>query len=410
MQYVSRGSDKSIPEKIEKLNSLMLSENKASKDMRLAYWMFAVGNGYRLVLRAMSNDPFDEAPFEIYTLDPRNTFVTKNSGITKRPVMATTYTFKSKFQNEAIYTVYTNNKTYRISGTGYRAARIDKVITHNNGFIPIIEYPCNPLRMGSFEIVLDLLDAINLTESNRLDGIEQFIQALMVFEGVDISRKEILELKDLGAIRIPPAMDGRTTPRLYYLNEQLDQSQTQTLADALYQEILQIVGMPSQGNANMSDSSNNGAVMMKNGWWNAEARAKETIGMWKEAETEFLKIILRICRESNALDLRISDIEMKFGRNSYEDKITKTQCFTSLIAAGAPPIQAFTYSNLAPDPESAAITYDAYQKSKEDELNEFPFKVAESEKEQQQQDEEAEARKGEQERKDKQARKSEQAR
>ena len=26
-----------------------------------------------------------------------------------------------------------------------------------------------------------LLDAINLTESNRLDGIEQFIQALMVF-------------------------------------------------------------------------------------------------------------------------------------------------------------------------------------------------------------------------------------
>lgn len=373
LQYVSRGSKKSIPRKIEKLNSMMLSEGKASKDMELAYWMFTYGLAYRLVLndKAMeyaNGDVFDEAPFEVYTLDPRNTFIAKLNDVTRKVVMGVTYVYLD--ENKVRYTVYTQDATYTVDGTAQRAENVVGVpIVHNFGYVPIVEYPCNSLRMGAFEIVLDLLDAINLTESNRLDGVEQFIQALMIFKGVDITREQFLSLKDLGAIVLPPAMDGRAAPDIDYLCEQLDQNQTQTLVDALYQEVLQIVGMPSQGNANTSDSSNNGAVIMKNGWWGAESRAKETVGMWREAETNFLKIVLKICREANAVDLNISDIELKFGRSSYEDLITKTQAFSTLIAANCPPIQAFTLSHLTVDPESAAIVYEQYQQDEAEKLS-----------------------------------------
>lgn len=34
--------------------------------------------------------------------------------------------------------------------------------------IPIFEYPANNARLGSFEIVLPLLDTINNIESNRM--------------------------------------------------------------------------------------------------------------------------------------------------------------------------------------------------------------------------------------------------
>lgn len=384
LQYVSRGSKKSIPKKIEKLNSMMLSENKASKDMELAYWMFTAGVGYRLVLndkaaRYASKDIYDEAPFEIYTLDPRNTFVVRANDVTRRVVMAVTYVYLS--DSDVRYTVYTEDAVYTIKGNPQTAGAIEgNPVRHNFGMIPIVEYPCNSLRMGAFEIVIDLLDAINTTESNRLDGVEQFIQAIMVFQGVDISREDFLELKDLGAIKLPPEANGQSS-KVYYLNEQLDQTQTQTLVDALYQEVLQIVGMPSQGNANQSDSSNNGAVIMKNGWWNAEARTKETAGMWDSSETEMLKIVLKICKESGAIDnLSISDIKFKYGRVGYEDKLTKTQSFTTLISAGCPPIQAFTYSNLDVDPESAAIAFEAYQESKENDLVQFPQRVADSQK------------------------------
>lgn len=343
----------------------MLSENKPSKDMRLAYWIFNVGVGYRLTLRDkaeafMADELYDEAPFEIYTLDPRNTFVVRLNDVSQRVVMAVSYVFLT--ESEVSYTVYTKNEAFNIIGTALSAGKIKNTTTHNFGMVPIVEYPSNSSRMGAFEIVIDLLDAINTVESNRIDGVEQFIQALMVFENADITREQFLELKDLGAIKLP-SNDGRAS-KVYYLNEQLDQSQTQTLVDAMYQEVLTICGMPSQGNANTSDSSNNGAVIMKNGWWNAEARAKETEGMWKEAETDFLKIILKICNQAGALELKISEIEQKFGRRSYEDKLTKVQSFTQLIGSGSPPIQAFTISGLVVDPESAAIVYEGYQKKK----------------------------------------------
>ena len=374
IQYISRGSKKSVPKKVEKLNSLMLSEGKQSKDMDLAYKMFTAGVGYRLVLRdkalpVSKGELLDEAPFEIYVPDPRNTFVIRVNDVSKRVIAGVTYVFLDDAKSKVKYTVYTDNVTYEITGSALSVGEITSVTIHNFGMVTLVEYPCNSVYMGAFEVVLPLLDAYNATMSNRLDGIEQFIQAIMVFEGVDISREDILALKDLGAIKLPPAMDGRQS-RVYYLNEQLDQSQTQTLVDDIYHTILQIVGMPSQGNANTSDSSNNGAIIMKNGWWNAEARTLETEGMWKEAETQFLKIILKICKDANVLDgLAVSDVEPKFGRRSYEDLLVKTQSFSTLRSAGMPSIQAFTFSKLSKDPESDAMVFDAYQEEREEALN-----------------------------------------
>ena len=364
IQYISRGSNPDVPEKVACINDMMLSEGKQTKDIELAHNMFTNGVGYRLVIhdrKPGASDLYDEAPFEIYVPDPRNTFVVRLNDVSKRVVMGVTYVFLDESQSKVQYTVYTDNVTYTINGNAQTATEIVNEVHHNFGMVTLIEYPCNPTYMGAFEVVLPLLDAINTTQSNRLDGIEQFIQAIMVFEGVDITREQFLELKDLGALKLPPAMDGRTS-RVYYLNEQLDQAQTQTLVDDMYQTILQIVGMPSQGNANTSDSSNNGAVIMKNGWWNAEARSLETQGMWKAAETDFLKIVLKICNDTGALEgLKISDLEPKFWRQSYEDLLVKTQSFSTLRAAGMPAVQAFTFSHLSKDPESDAMVYDAYQ-------------------------------------------------
>ena len=74
-------------------------------------------------------------------------------------------------------------------------------------------------------------------------------------------------------------------------------------------------------------------------------------------------------------DAHKADIEQKFGRSSYEDLITKTQSFSTLISAGCPPLQAFSISHVTVDPESAAIMYEQYQKEREDTLNALPETV-----------------------------------
>ena len=373
IQYVSRGSkNKSIPNKVAKINNMMLSEGKQTKDLELAHNMFTCGVGYRLIYHdtgRAKTDYLDEAPFEMYVTDSKNSFVVRRNDVTKRVLMGVTYVFRQLPAGDPEYTVYTPNVTYTIAN-GDSGLEITNRVQHNFGLVSLIEYPCNPNYMAAIEPVIHLLNAINLTQSNRLDGIEQFIQALMVFDGVDITRDDFLELKDLGAIKLPPTQNGSGGQKLYYLNEQLDQSQTQTLVNDMYQTILEIVGMPSQGNGNTSDSSNNGAVIMKNGWWHAEARALETQCMWKQAETEFLKAALKICEDTNTLTgLKISDLEPRFWRQSYEDLLVKTQSFSTLRTSGMPAIQAFTFSHLSRDPESDAIEYDKYQQKLADELD-----------------------------------------
>lgn len=375
IQYKSRASNNAdIPEKVAQINNMMLAEGKQTKDIELAHNMFTCGVGYRLVLHDQGRktaEYLDEAPFEFYIPEPRNTFVVRLNDVTKRVMMGVTYAYVGDDEKTVRYTVYTDNVTYTIEGAGADGLEIVNEVHHNFGAVSLVEYPCNPLRMGAFEVVLPMLDAINITQSNRLDGVEQFIQAIMVFEGVDITREQFLELKDLGALKLPPAMDGRTS-RVYYLNEQLDQAQTQTLVDDMYQTVLEIVGMPSQGTGNSSDSSNNGAVIMKNGWWHSEARSLETQGMWKQAETEFLKIVLKICADTNTLNgMKISDLEPVFWRQSYEDLLVKTQSFSTLRSSGMPAIQAFTYSHLSKDPESDALVYDQYQEEQAKALDEI---------------------------------------
>ena len=364
----------SLPEKVAQVNSMMLTEGKQTKDLKLAHEMFTCGVGYRLTIHdsgRKDTDYLDEAPFEIYVPDSENTFVVRRSDVTKRVLMGVTYVFRGENLTDPEYTVYTPNVKYTIAAADGQALKIINREQHNFGLVTLVEYPCNPNYMGAFEPVVPLLDAINLTQSNRLDGIEQFIQALMVFDGVDITREQFLELKDLGAIKLPSTSGtGNGGRKLYYLNEQLDQSQTQTLVNDMYKTILQIVGMPAQGDGNTSDSSNNGAVIMKNGWWHAEARMLETQSMWREAETEFLKIALKICSDGHVLDgVKLSDIEPRFWRQSYEDLLVKTQSFSTLRTSGMPAIQAFTFSHLSRDPESDAMVYDEYQQMLADELD-----------------------------------------
>ena len=387
IQYVSRRGNKGvdddnreIPEKVAKVNDMMISEGKQSLDLDLAHKMFICGTAYRLTYHdsevGKRNDDFlDEAPFEIAIPEVENTFVVYQNNAKKKPLMGVTYVFKDPPSSSVEYKVYTPNVTYTIEAISSKSRKNGMKITdevhHNFGQISLIEYPCNPDRIGAFEVVIGLLDAISTTISNQEDGIDQFIQALMVFDGVDISREDLLSLKDLGAIKLPPTQTGSSGgKKLYYLNEQLDQSQTNSLVNSMKQIILEIVGMPAQGNASTGDSSNNGAVIMRNGWWHAEGRALQTQNMWARAEMDFLKVVLKICADTNTLTgLKISDLEPRFWRQSYEDLLVKTQSFATLRTAGMPAIQAFRFSHLSKDPESDAIMYDDYQQMLADELD-----------------------------------------
>lgn len=350
--YVRRGENEAVSENIRRLNEIMFAEDKASHDRELAQWMHICGVGTRMVLPDADREE-DESPIEIDTLDPRWAFVVYHSGFGKKSVMGVKYIVDA--DGKLLFSVYTPDRYFEI-----RDNTIERNEVNTLGMIPIFEYALNPERMGSFEMVLPLLDAINNVESNRLDGIEQFIQAIMVFENCDITEELFAELKAQGALRVKS--DASNPGKVYYLVEQLDQSQTQTLVDSMYEKVLGIVGMPSTTKGGTSTSDTGQAVILRDGWRQAEAMASATEDMFKKAEKQFLKLVLHICRDSGGPDLKLADVSIKFSRRNTDNLLTKTQALLHMLEAHINPSVAIATCGLWSDPVDVAAQSEEYLK------------------------------------------------
>lgn len=359
IEFVAR-KEESDDENITYLNDCMVLENSVKKNKLVAKYQSICGTAYKLALqnKNFTNDN-DESPFKFYAVHPKNAVVVYSSDYKNEAVLGILIDTVMNEANEPTTRVqaYTKDMFYEIVGNTLKTST-----SHTFGYVPLVEYPLNDERMGDFEQVIPLLDAINTTMSNRVDGIEQFIQAIMIFKNLDISDEAIKKLRELGGIKIKD-INEKFPADIKYLTQELNQEQTQTLVDYMYNIVLKIVGMPSQSDGTNSDSSNNGAVILKNGWQGADARASETEVMFQASEREFLKVVFKITREltKNKFKLRLFDLDIKFTRRNYENLWQKAQTLDLLLKNDKiAPRLAFLVCGLFTDSEQAYIESKAY--------------------------------------------------
>lgn len=338
IQYVSVSGDNS--EAAAKLNLLCNGVSKSAVDKEIVNWAMICGVGYRYI---------DAGTKKQYSLDPRQTFIVRRNNYTKDPIAAVVYSTSDDGTNH--YDVYTKDMYYSMTGTTEPV--VDKSQPLALGSLPIIEYDANVTRQGSFERALPLLDAINELQSNRLDGVAQQIQGLLVLTNADIpDGTSADEVRRLGIIRLI-STDGNKAD----INEivtKLDQTAMQTFKKDLYEAALRISGVPATGNANTGDSSNNGAVILKNGWQGAEARAKDFELLFKRSDKESLAVLKRIYSVNDIVDFDVADIDPHFTRRQYEDINAKSQVLLNLLNTKfVSPRLAFAVCGLFTDPEAA---------------------------------------------------------
>ena len=353
IQYVGRNCEESVTTGVGTLNEYMFLVDKPALDQEVVEWGMICGTANRMVLdNEVYSADSDDAPFEMYTLDPRDSFVVYSNDVKRKRMLGVKYNTDGFGQKT--YSAYTDGMYFTI-----KDGKVTEQKAHGLGVVPIIEYPANNARLGAFEIVLPLLDAINNIESNRMDGIEQCVQAFVKFINCDITKEDFEALKDLGAIKVKSS-DGQQADVDIVTNE-LNQQQTQTLKEDIYKAILSICGLPSMSDGSTSDSSNNGAVILKNGWQGAETRAKDSEMMFKRSEKETLRLVLKLCGGLADLNLKLKDIDMKFTRRNYDNIQSKSQVLVSMLQQPkVHPLLAFTHCGLFSDPESAYTMSNEY--------------------------------------------------
>ena len=355
IQYVRRENtnteqeDDAVAADINALNAYMADANKTACDNALAEWLYVAGTAYRMILpNPQWSESDDEAPLRLYSLDPRRTFVVYHNSIDEEPVMAVYVAERNT--GEKVYSVYTADKYFEFT----EFEKTVRVESHALGKIPIIEYPANNARLGVFEIVMSLLDALDELQSNRMDDIVQFVNSFLAILGGELDADTYSKLEEWKTLCLPEGTDAK------YLSAAMSQSDIQTLKNDLYLAILGICGVPNR-NGGSSTSDTGSAVILRDGWETAEARAKATEDIFKCSEKEFLKLALRILRDTVGTGLRLSDIETHFTRRNYENIAAKSQVLIAMLnSPKIHPELAFTYCGMFIDPESAYLQSKAY--------------------------------------------------
>ena len=342
--YVRRGEREAASAQISRLNDYMFFEDKASEDKDLATWMAICGVGFRMVLPDKREDA-DESPFEIDTPDPRTTFVVYHSGFGHRRMMGVRIIYREKQVGvfDRLCCGYTKTHYFEVLN-----GALTKWQPHILGDIPIYEYRLNMSRMGSFEAAVPLLDAINNIMSNRVDGLEQFVQSFLKFKNCEIEDKDVSKIGKLGAIFIKSA-DGMDSD-VDLVSQELNQEQTQTLVDYLYDQVLVICGMPTSTKGGKSTSDTGQAVFLRDGWSQCEARARDTELLFKKSEKQFLKMVLHIIQQTQDFDLSLAEVDCKFTRRQHDNLQSKTQALLAMLNAGLAPEVAIATSGLFNDP------------------------------------------------------------
>lgn len=381
IQYVQKGEKdgKKINPEISLLNKFMESEDKSSLDKELAEWQYIAGTAYRWT-ETDEKDEEDEAPFELSVPDPRRTFVVYHNGIKEYPLFSgyISYFSKNIMTNERILTVvnyrvvtiYTDDAKYMFSEEEKKdefkimpqAIPISEDMVTKYPLVVkgqrIIEYPLNNARLGLIELVMSDLEAINKIKSADLDGIDQFIQSLLVFVNQEVDIQTFRKLVAEGAIQVTSS-DPNKPADVKLLTNQLTHTETKVVSDDRYESLLSIVGIPRL-NHKASGGDTGQARLLGEGWTMADERAKQDELSFKKSERKMLKLVIDICKYKNKLvDLKLSDIDIKFTRNKSDNLLVKTQGLMNMQTAQVPPEVAFVTCGLFSDPN------DVYQKGKE---------------------------------------------
>lgn len=333
VQYIQDGKENK-KDLIDELNRCVQYEDKASVDREIGEYQSITGTAYRIIYR--DGEFSDDVPFEDRSLHPSSTFVVYENSISEKPLFGGTYydiyNSKNEFEGTKYY-IYTNYGRHVFMTDDTAIVKASDQLNYSPydvGGVPIIEYPNNMWRIGDWELVIGLMDAINGLHSGRMDDIDQIVQSLLVFINAEIDSEGYDEMREKGIVMLKNISGSQTD--IKNINNSLDQSGMNMFSQELEDLLYALLGIPSRNNKSGGGGDTGQAVELRDGWADLEIIARNKELTFKKSEKRTLKIILSIFNLDKEQKLNLMDIDIKFSRNKSNNLLVKTQSYQTLIA------------------------------------------------------------------------------
>ena len=350
IQFISRRDDDAINKAVDELNDYMADANKQEKDIKAGEWQSATGTSFKAI--QFTGDK--ELPFRIVAPNPINTFVIYNES-TEEPMLAV-----QELKDE-------NGEHYKLCYTKSHECKLKngKVLDwklHGFGDIPIVEYPNNHERLSDIELVIDLLDAINNMQSNRMDSIQQFVEYWVKFVNCEIDTETFEEMKLSHALTVKSNnKDNKADVEI--MTQELNQSESQVAKKDLWDNALAILAIPNKEGNTGGDTQ--GAVELRNGWDFSKTRTKLKDPVVKSAEKRIAKVVLNVIRVKGKEELKIGirDFDVQINHSPTDNLVVKCQALQYLLQCGIHPLVAIKTVGLWGDAEKTFLESQPYLKN-----------------------------------------------
>lgn len=354
-------------EQIEELNRLLSYESKSLTDTQLGENQSICGTAYRLIY---TDGLFaDEVPFEEKSLHPSTTYVVYENSITEKPLVGVYYFPILNNLGQPIgrhYYVYTEVGVFEFDGLMNSNLTYDTAYVFQPyalGGIPLIEYPNNQHRIGDWELVMSVMDAINNLHSGRLDDVDQIIQSLLVFVNADVDQDTYDEMRRKGVVMLKNLTNSQSS--IETISNTLDQNGMNLFAKELENILDTLVGIPSRDMRGGGGGDTGQAVELRDGWADLEIVARNKEAVFKHSEKLALRVILYILKANRVMDLSLKDVDIKFSRNKNHNLLVKTQSYSTLISTQTiHPADCLTIVDLVSDVNEFITRGEAYWEEK----------------------------------------------
>ena len=345
IQYVLRGTDDKKSEEITNLNITMDSESKQEVDIDICRWRSICGTAYRFI----GNDEgqgelLDESDFYLSSENPMYTFIVYYSN--GRPAFSCQ--IGEDENGGEIYYCFTKNWWFHIQN-----GKIFESGINGNRAIPVIEYPNNARRLSDIEITLPITDAINTLQSDRINGIEQFVSAWVKFVNCEIDEEKFKKMRQEGALVVKSNNGTDNKADVDIMTSELNQSEGQIVFTDLFEKFLSIQGLANRQSNTGGDTGS--AVELRNGHYDAGLRTAINEPILKKSERMALKIILNRLRINKGFTLMPSDIEIHINHNKLDNMLVKAEVLKLLLESGVHYKRAIKTIDMFSDPEQVAL-------------------------------------------------------
>lgn len=352
IQCVSSRKEDSVNEAIDLFNRYCSVAGKHEKDISSGEWTSATGTGFKAVQRKNG-----DVPFRITVPTPMNTFIIYSSQ-TGEPMLAVQ---ELKDENGEYYKLcFSETHEYKIKNSKlvpYEDGKKSRL--HVFGGIPIVEYPNNQDCVSDIELVIDILDAINNMQSNRMDAIEQFVQSWVKFVNCNIDEETFKKMKMMGAL-VVKSNNGDNKADVDIMSQELNQTESQVAKDDLWNNALSISAIPNKQSNTGGDTQ--GAVELRNGWDFSKQAAKLKDPYTINAERRLNKVIKNVMKQAQIKGVEFSelDYDVQISHSPTDNMQVKSQVFKMLVDAGIHPLIAIKTCGLWTDSEKIYLLSKPY--------------------------------------------------